>query len=106
MAHFVLERFMESSVSFEDFAKEPTQILSNPKLVFRIDDRYSLAGMFGVYFPIVALRSKIFKECEWMSFERCTKTGGRFVYCAKISHHLVILRHLYSVISLEVGNAL
>ncbi|XP_028405864.1 phosphatidate phosphatase LPIN2-like [Dendronephthya gigantea] len=35
-----LERFMESSVSFEDFAKEPTQILSNPKLVVRIDDRY------------------------------------------------------------------
>ena len=87
MVHFVLERFMESSVSFEDFAKEPTQILSNPKLVFRIDDRYSSARMSDVYFPIVTLRSEIFKQCEWMSLERCTKTGGRFVYCAKISHH-------------------
>ena len=45
IALFVLERFMESSVSFDDFAKEPTQILSNPKLVFRIDDRYNISRM-------------------------------------------------------------
>ncbi|XP_046864591.1 phosphatidate phosphatase LPIN3-like isoform X2 [Xenia sp. Carnegie-2017] len=40
-----LERFMASFVSFEDFSKEPTQILSNPKLVIRINDRYYNASV-------------------------------------------------------------
>ena len=42
--------------------------------------------MAAVHFPSNALRSKIFKTANECFFEDRRKTGGRFVYSAKISH--------------------
>ena len=54
--------------------------------------------MAAVHFPSNALRSKIFKKANECLLKDKRKAGGRFVYSAKISHHQVILCHLYSVI--------
>ena len=54
--------------------------------------------MAAVYFPSNALRSKIFQKANRCLLKGRRKAGGRFVYFAKMSHHLVILCSLYSVI--------
>ena len=54
--------------------------------------------MAAVHFPSNALRSKIFKKASGCLLKDRPKAGGRFVYSVKISHHYVILCHLYSVI--------
>ena len=54
--------------------------------------------MATVHFPGNALRSKIFKKANACLLKDRRKTGGRFVYSAKISHHQVIMCDIYSVI--------
>ena len=54
--------------------------------------------MAAVNFPSNALRSKIFKKANGCLLKDRRKVEDGFVYSAKISHHSVILCHLYSVI--------
>ena len=54
--------------------------------------------MAAVHFSSNALRSKIFEKANGCLLKDRRRAGSRFVHSAKISHHLVTLCHLYSVI--------
>ena len=43
--------------------------------------------MAAVHFPSNALRSKIFRKANECLLKDKRKTGGRFFYSSKISHH-------------------
>ena len=54
--------------------------------------------MVAVHFPSNALRSKTFTKANGCLLKDRRMARSKYVYSAKISHHYVILFHLYSVI--------